>query len=132
MLFIFSEISVLCFMKGPIYFKSQELAIEGIKLANELQKMHRFEIANQFLKSVTSVGANIHEAQGAESKRDFLHKLKISQKELNETIYWIKIISKGYDLDIPQVLLDLIEDCRKLLNTIIANTIRNMNQPPQE
>lgn len=119
-------------MKGPIYFKSQELAIEGIKLANELQKMHRFEIANQFLKSVTSVGANIHEAQGAESKRDFLHKLKISQKELNETIYWIKIISKGYDLDIPQVLLDLIEDCRKLLNTIIANTIRNMNQPPQE
>jgi four helix bundle protein len=115
-------------MKGPIYDKSKELAIQGVKFASSLQNIHRYELANQFEKSVTSVGANIYEAHDAESKRDFIHKLKIAQKELNETIYWTEVISKGLNMTIPQLILDLIEDCRKLLNTIIAHTIKNMRQ----
>ena len=103
-------------------------AIQGVKFASSLQNLKRYELANQFEKSVTSVGANIHEANDAESKRDFIHKLKISQKELNETIYWIEVISKGLEITIPQLILDLIEDCRKLLNAIIAHTIKNMQQ----
>jgi four helix bundle protein len=56
-------------------------------------------VANQLLKSATSIGANVHEAQNAESKIDFIHKFKIAAKEIEETKYWLvfeieKIITK--------------------------------------
>jgi four helix bundle protein len=49
----------------------------------------KFIISNQLLKAGTSIGANIFEAQYAESRIDFIHKMKIAQKEANETLYWL-------------------------------------------
>jgi four helix bundle protein len=64
-------------------------ALSIIKYAESLQKNHKFVIANQLLKSGTSIGANVREAQNAESKGDFIHKLKIASKEADDTEYWL-------------------------------------------
>ena len=60
-----------------------------IEFAESLEQKRKFVISNQLLKSGTSIGANIWEAQNAESKADFIHKMKISAKECEETKYWL-------------------------------------------
>ena len=66
-------------------------ALEIIKYCEKLQEDKKFVVANQLLKSGTSIVANIREAQNAESKADFIHKFKISAKEIEETIYWLEL-----------------------------------------
>ncbi len=68
-----------------------ELAIEVVKFSEEIRKNNRFEMASQIFRSGTSIGANIREAQNAESKRDFIHKFKISAKEADELEYWLEL-----------------------------------------
>ena len=70
-----------------ILIKTFEFSIKIIKYTEVLEENRRFVIANQLLKSGTSIGANIKEAQNAESKRDFIHKLRIAIKEADETEY---------------------------------------------
>ena len=67
---------------------SLEFALDIIEYSEMLEENRKFVIANQLLKSGTSIGANIREAQNAESKADFIHKLKIAAKEADETEYW--------------------------------------------
>ena len=68
-----------------------QFALDIIKYCEGLQDDKKFVIANQLLKSGTSIRANIREAQNAESKADFIHKFKIAAKETEETIYWLEI-----------------------------------------
>lgn len=73
--------------------KSFTFALRIIKLFQYLQgEKKEFVIAKQVLRSGTSVGAMVREAEQAESKADFTHKLAIAQKEINETIYWIELL----------------------------------------
>ena len=65
-----------------------EFALEIIEFVEELEGLRKFVLANQLLKSGTSRGANVREAQNAESKNDFIHKLKIAAKEADETEYF--------------------------------------------
>ena len=83
---------------------------------------------SQILKSGTSIGANIKEAEFAESKEDMRHKLKIALKETNETEYWIEIFYRSNILNETQYS-SIIGDCKELLKLLIAsvNTI-NTNQ----
>ena len=68
---------------------SFEFALKTIKYAAQLETQKKYIVANQLLRSGTSIGANIREAQNAESKQDFIHKLKIAAKEADETEYWL-------------------------------------------
>jgi four helix bundle protein len=71
-----------------ILVKTYDFALRIIKLHTHLCDSSRnFDIANQVLKSGTSIGANIEEAIGAESRKDFIHKLSIAYKEARETKY---------------------------------------------
>jgi four helix bundle protein len=81
-----------------IKVKSFQLAVKSVYLAKDLKKKHReYTLSNQFLRSSTSVGANIRESRNAQSKPDFIHKLSISQKECDETIYWLELLlATGY------------------------------------
>ncbi|MGN1163150.1 MAG: four helix bundle protein [Christensenellales bacterium] len=72
--------------------KSKELAIEIINFCDKIKAP--YSIINQLLRSGTSIGANIHEAQYAHSKNDFVAKLEISLKECYETEYWLEILFK--------------------------------------
>ncbi|MFM2230058.1 MAG: hypothetical protein RL607_1316 [Bacteroidota bacterium] len=73
--------------------KSFQLALSGIQFYNQvLSKNRDFVTERQFLKSVTSVGANVREACNAQSKLDFISKLHIAQKECAETQYWLELM----------------------------------------
>lgn len=75
--------------KNIIVEKLVNFALQIIELAELLESKQKYVIANQLLKSGTSIGANVREAQNAESKADFIHKMKIAAKEADETEYWL-------------------------------------------
>lgn len=112
-------------MNGPIYTKSKQLAIEGIRFCKFLKSKRETEISKQLFRSITSVGANIHEAQSAESRNDFIHKLKIAQKELNKSIFWIDIITEAIEIPKPPLLDSLSIECQKMLGKIISTAKNN-------
>ena len=80
---------------NPILNLTIEFSIESISFVELLEEKRKFVVANQLLKSSTSIGANVHEAQNAESKADFIHKLKIAHKEAHETMYWLIICEQA-------------------------------------
>lgn len=99
-----------------------EFALSIIKYCELLEEQKRFVIANQLLKSGTSSGANIHEAQSAETILDFVHKLKIADKEAVEPEYWLKLCRMSSNFpDVTNLESDL-EGIRRLLNAIISKT----------
>ncbi len=75
--------------------KSFELAIRGVNFYKYLvAEKKEFIMSKQFLRSVTSVGANVREAVNAQSKPDFIHKLSIAQKECDESLYWLELLKE--------------------------------------
>ena len=88
-----------------------------------------YEIGRQVLRSGTSIGANVEEADAAESTDDFLHKLKIALKEAQETRFWLRTIHESELLVDKEVdaLLQESNELIKILNTIITNTTRKIN-----
>lgn len=75
--------------------KSFNFGVRMIKLYHYLQAKREYMISNQIVRSGMSVGANVNEAMRAESLSDFIHKLSISHKELEETIYWMRLLKRG-------------------------------------
>jgi four helix bundle protein len=83
--------------KSVLKEKSFLFALESVRIYKILESRKEYVLSRQFLRSGTSVGANIREAQNAESKADFIHKFGIAQKECDETLYWLELIYKsGY------------------------------------
>ena len=79
--------------KSILYNKSFNFSLDIIKLYKNLKfTNHEYILANQILRSGTSIGANISESFSAQSTKDYLSKLYISLKECNETIYWLKLL----------------------------------------
>jgi len=73
--------------------KSFEFAIDIVKLYQHLvEKQKEYVLSKQLLRSGTAIGALVREAQNAESKADFIHKLAIAQKECDESLYWIELL----------------------------------------
>ncbi|MGB4775604.1 MAG: four helix bundle protein [Daejeonella sp.] len=93
-----------------------------IEFTEELENLRKFNMANQLFKSGTSIGANVREAQGAESKADFKHKCKIAYKEAEETEYWLNLctFSKNYPFNIE--LNQEIKSIIKILGKIISSS----------
>lgn len=106
---------------NPILKHSFSFAIEILKLTDDLQEKRKFTIANQLSKSGTSIGANVYESQSAESKVDFIHKLKIAAKEAEETKYWLLICNETGYIKSDKLLLDLEVIC-KILGKIISSS----------
>ncbi|PCJ89897.1 MAG: four helix bundle protein [Flavobacteriales bacterium] len=87
-----------------------------------LDEGKKFVFAKQVLRSGTSIGANVKEAQNAESKADFIHKLKIAAKEADETEYWLQLCKQHSGYPNPVGLLDKLESINKVLNKIISTS----------
>ncbi len=81
--------------KGPVEAKSIEFSLSVIKFCEHLNRKKAYVIGKQLLRSGTSIGANIQEAQFAVSRKDFIHKMHISLKEARETRYWLLLIIKS-------------------------------------
>src|SRR5688572_11823349 len=79
--------------QNTIYLKSYSFAIRIVNIYKEISENKReYILSKQLLKSGTAVGALVHEAQQAESKADFIHKMSIALKEANETEYWLRLL----------------------------------------
>jgi len=105
---------------GLIAQKSLAFAVRIVKAARYLKDEKReYELANQLLRSGTSIGANVAEAKYAESDRDFVSKLKIALKEANETEYWLKVIVLSETLSNKETQ-SLEDDARELVRILIA------------
>ena len=108
-----------------ILTKSYQFAIKIIQFSVLLKANSHFEISSQLLRSGTSIGANVEEAVGGQSRKDFVAKLSISYKEARESHYWLRLIrdSKIY---ISSEVDHLITDCEEILKilTAILNKMR--------
>ncbi len=101
--------------------KSYSFAIRIVKLSQFLQlEKKEFILSKQVLRSGTSIGALIREAEYGQSKIDFIHKLTISLKEANETEYWLNILKDtGYIEE--KLFISLSDNCKEILKLLIAS-----------
>ena len=91
------------FMKeNKLVEMSLEFSVEIINLVRQLKAKHETIVANQIGRSGTSIGANIHEAQYAQGKKDFISKLEIALKEASETGYWLELLYRTNYIDEQQ------------------------------
>jgi len=101
--------------------KSFDFAIRIIKLNQYLREKHsEYQLSQQILRAGTSVGAMVREAEHAESRRDFLHKLNIGLKEINECGYWLDLLSATNYLD-KRMYESIRKDWVELLKMLIAS-----------
>jgi four helix bundle protein len=99
-------------------------ALQIVQFCDNLFDNKKYVIANQLLKSGTSIGANVRESQSAESRADFIHKLKIALKEAEEADYWLQLCSKAYNLNEASLLTIEVIKIKKVLNKIISSAKR--------
>ena len=104
--------------------KSYAFALQIIQLYKSLIDKKEFVLSKQVLRSGTSIGANIHEAVGSESKKDFIHKLRIAVKEARETSYWLNLLKDSNYLPNDEFvrLNNLCDELIRILNSIILTT----------
>lgn len=99
-----------------------KFALEIVQYVELLESNKKYVIARQMLKSGTSIGANVREAQNAESKQDFIHKIKIAAKEADETEYWLLVCQCSPCYPVSEHLLDKIHVIQKVLSKIISTS----------
>lgn len=78
--------------------KSYLFALKMIRVGNELIKKNEFILSRQIIKSGTSIGANVEEAIGGHTEKDFHYKLNLAYKEARETKYWLRLLRDLYHL----------------------------------
>ncbi len=109
--------------KGNIIVeKSFQFALKIVSYCDLLEENRKYVISRQLLKSGTSIGANVREAQNAESKDDFIHKLKIAAKEAEETEYWLLICKNSPSYPVDESLLTDIKEIIKIISKIIITS----------
>ncbi|WP_430896027.1 MULTISPECIES: four helix bundle protein [unclassified Paraflavitalea] len=101
--------------------KSMKFSLNIIRYCELLNVQKKYIISNQLLRSGTAIGALIHESKFAESRADFIHKLKIALKEANETLYWLDLCenSEVYPSD-----FELKHDADELVR-ILASIVKS-------
>ena len=113
---------------NPILDKSLQFSVKIVKFCDQLNTHNKPDISKQLLRSGTSIGANIREAQNPESNADFIHKFKIAAKEIKETEYWLDIIEecyKEYNIDEITILLNEIAKISNSIITTMKTRIKN-------
>src|SRR3569833_215647 len=97
-------------------------SLKVIAFTEQLESLRKFNMANQLFRCGTSIGANVREAQGAESKGDFRHKCKIAYKEAEETEYWLQLCKHAEGYPFEEEMYDEVKSIIKVLGKIISST----------
>ena len=112
-----------------IYDFAKKFAVQIVKLCTWLDQKPgaRRTLSNQLIRSGTSVGANLYEGKYAESTADFVHKLKLSRKELAETIFWLEVLADSEIIERAKIksLHEDAERIGRILTSIIKSKISN-------
>ena len=115
-------------MKNVVVEKSIEVSLLIIEYCEILESKRKYVIAKLLLKSGTSIGANVHEAQNAESKADFIHKIKIATKELEETKYWLILCEESENYPSNVILNKKVNELGLILYKILSTSIKSRNK----
>ena len=110
--------------KNPILKLTLDFSLLVIEYCEKLETEKKYVLAKQLLKSGTSIGANSMESQNAESKADFIHKLKISAKEADETQYWLMLCDYSKNYPDCKTLLSKLEEIQRVVNKILSTSKR--------
>ena len=102
--------------------KTIKFSLTIIEYVELLEEKRKYVISKQLMRSGTSIGANIHEAQNAESKADFIHKFKIAAKEAEETQYWLLLCDYSKNYPDCKELLVKIEEINNVIGKIISSS----------
>ena len=117
--------------QNPLLEKSFDYAVHVV---NETKSLKRKDldksIVSQFIRCGTSIGANVEEAIGGSSKRDFKNKLTISYKETRESNYWVRLLSATDYIDSKEfkLLFNLNSELQKILYSSIRSASQNINE----
>ncbi|MEO9473965.1 MAG: four helix bundle protein [Cyclobacteriaceae bacterium] len=109
--------------KNPLLEKSYNFSLHTVNFCFDFQDRYKeYVLSRQLLRSATAIGALSEEAQQAESKADFIHKLAIANKEAHETNYWLRLIrdSNKFEEDVSQ-LIQTSDELKRLLISIIKS-----------
>ena len=107
--------------------KSFDFALKIIELYKLLKEHKEFVISKQLLRCGTSIGANIEEANAAQTKKDFATKMSIASKEARETRYWLRLLEKSklVNLDYKKYLID-IDELIRIITAIVKTAQTNL------
>ena len=108
--------------KNLIVDRSLEFGIEVVSFCELLDQKRKYVVSKQLLRSGTSIGANVFEAQHAESKADFIHKMKVAIKEANETLYWLYICERCEGYPVKSSLKEMTQELIRIISKIILSS----------
>lgn len=112
---------------NPILEMSYRFALEVMSAAKAMHNRKEYDLASQFWRAGTSIGANVEEAQAAQSRPDFKSKMAIAAKEARESGYWLRLARDGGILakEHSESLLQQVESIQKILTSIVKTTSEN-------
>jgi four helix bundle protein len=99
-----------------------QLALDVIKYTELLDSLRKYLMSKQLFKSGTSIGAHAREAQGAESRADFIHKMKGGHKEAEETLYWLQLCKESPSYPDPGNLIPDTDRVKTIIGKIIVSS----------
>jgi four helix bundle protein len=115
------------FENNPLIQKTVQFSLDVIEYCELLEDERKFVVAKQLLRSGTSIGANAFEAQNPHSKSDFVSKIKISAKELEETKYWLYLYKHSKNYPFHEKLEHQVIELGKIIYKILSTSL-NKNQ----
>jgi four helix bundle protein len=106
---------------------SYEFALRTMTAARVMREKREYDLASQFWRAGTSIGANVEEAQAAQSRADFRSKMSIAAKEARESHYWLRLAKNSKILPPTEAdpLIERIEQIRKVLTSIVKTSTEN-------
>jgi four helix bundle protein len=104
--------------------KSYAFALEIMRVAKLIREQREYDLASQLWRAGTSIGANVEEAQAAQSRADFRSKMSIAAKEARESHYWLRLTRDGKVLSESEVasLINDIEEIKRILTSIVKSS----------
>ena len=110
-------------MENVIRGKSFGFALDIIRLYKKLQEQREYVVSRQLLRSGTSIGANVEEAEAGQSRNDFLAKMSVASKEARETRYWLCLLQESdlVEVDVSKELAQ-VDELIRILTAIVKTT----------
>ena len=110
--------------KNPLLKLSFGFSLLILEYCDLLDLQRKYSISKQLIRSGTSIGANSMEAQNAESKADFIHKIKIAAKEADETQYWLTLCEYAQGYPDTKIVSEKLTELQKIINAILGTAKR--------
>ena len=120
------ELRILKMKENIILLKTVDFSVGIKKYCAVLMSKKEAAIASQLLRCGMAIGANVAEAQNAESRSDFIHKMKIASKEASETSYWLSICEKMNNFGFQHELTNDLKQIIAILSKIIISAKKNL------